>query len=182
VKRYSALGSAAPSAEASQTGRSAFVAWRNRNALRVLRRYWLVQRGMTLGAQAALIRGESTVLLIRHSYRPGWFFPGGGVERGETFEQALVREVKEEVGATLTEAPRLHGVFANFAVVKRDHIALFVARDWTREGDYCQAREIAEAAMFDYPTLPPDIDPGTLQRLREIFDGAPISAYWSRET
>lgn len=47
----------------------------------------------------ALITRDSKVLLI-HRRKNGeeyWVFPGGGVEEGETWEQALVREVKEEL-------------------------------------------------------------------------------------
>lgn len=47
---------------------------------------------------SAIIIRNNKVLLI-HRKKPGqeyWVFPGGGVEDGETPEQALVREVKEE--------------------------------------------------------------------------------------
>lgn len=134
---------------------------------------------MTLGAQGVLIDSDNRVLLIKHTYRPGWCFPGGGVEPGETFEDALRREVREEVGATITGPVELHGVFANFAIVRRDHIALFVLRHWSRPGDVFQRGEIAEAGMFAYDDLPPDTDRGTRTRLAEIFEGAPIDVHWS---
>jgi 8-oxo-dGTP pyrophosphatase MutT (NUDIX family) len=40
---------------------------------------------------------NGTILMVRHPDR-GWEFPGGHVEEGETPEQALMRELEEEVG------------------------------------------------------------------------------------
>src|SRR5687768_8974763 len=113
-----------------------------------------MRRGLTLGAQGVVIDGEGRVLLVRHSYRPGWFFPGGGVEWGETLETALARELEEEVGVTLTAPPRLHGVFSNVASFPGDHIAVFVVRHWQRRAEYRKRGEIAEARMFARGDLP----------------------------
>src|SRR5262245_38615490 len=124
----------------------------------VLRPIWRMRRGMTLGAQGVVLDPEGRVLLVRHTYRPGWFFPGGGVEWNETIETALHRELDEEVGVTLTVAPKLHGVFANFTNFPGDHIAVFVVKDWERRGDYRKQGEIAEARMFAQDALPDTID------------------------
>lgn len=137
-----------------------------------------MRRGMTLGAQGAVIDAEGRILLVRHSYRPGWWFPGGGVEWGETLETALARELDEEVGVTLTGAPELHGVFANFTNFPGDHIAVFIVRQWQRKENYRAPLEIAESGMFA-PAAPPDpTDPGTRNRLAEIFGRAPLSPMW----
>lgn len=148
-----------------------------RAVTKVLRPIWRLRRGMTLGAQGALIDSGDRVLLVRHSYRPGWFFPGGGVEWGETIEHALARELEEEVGATLLARPHLLGVYANFASFPGDHIAVFVARRWERRDDH-RSNEIAEASFFGRGDLPEEIDPGTRARLDEIFDQLPVSAMW----
>lgn len=134
---------------------------------------------MTLGAQGVLIDGADRVLLVRHSYRPGWFFPGGGVEWGETLEEALTRELGEEVGVMLEGSPVLHGIFSNNANFSGDHIAVYLIRDWTRRQGYLRTGEIAEAEMFAADDVPERTDAGTRRRLDEIFGGAPLSPKWS---
>ncbi len=52
-----------------------------------------------------------TVLLTKRSIEPfkdNWCFPGGHIDRGETAEQAVVREVREETGLGL-ESPEFIG-------------------------------------------------------------------------
>ena len=149
-----------------------------RGLTKMLRPFRRLRKGLTLGAQGVVIDGNDRVLLVRHSYRPGWFFPGGGVEWNETIEMALARELEEEVGVSLSEPAQLHGIFGNFASFPGDHIALFVVRHWRRNGDYREPGEIAETGMFGAREMPDETDAGTRTRLREIFDGAPISARW----
>ena len=143
-----------------------------------LRPFWRLRRGMTLGAQGVVIDEADRFLLVRHSYRPGWFFPGGGVEWGETLEDALARELDEEVGVTLTGSPQLHGIFSNNANFPGDHIAVYLIREWTRRGSHVRMGEIAEADMFAADDVPARTDEGTRQRLAEIFGGAPVSPKW----
>jgi len=150
----------------------------NRVITAMARPIWRMRRGMTLGAQGAVIDEEGRVLLVRHGYRPGWWFPGGGVEWCETIETALARELEEEVGVSLTGPPELHGIFSNNASFAGDHIAVFVVRQFERRGDYWKRGEIAEARMFAREDLPERIDPGTRARIAEIFDGSPLKPLW----
>ena len=151
---------------------------RNDDLTKMLRPFWRLRRGLTLGAQGVVIDGNDRVLLVRHNYRPRWFFPGGGVEWNETIETALARELEEEVGVSLTGPVQLHGIFGNFASFPGDHIALFVVRHWRRNGNYHEPGEIAETGMFGVSDLPSDTDLGTRRRLSEILDRTPISASW----
>ena len=145
---------------------------------KVLQRYWRLSRGLTFGAQAALIDPQGRILLIRHTYRKGWHFPGGGVERGETVEEALEREMEEEAGVALTGVPELFGIYSNANVFPNDHVALFVAREWRQTRIPEPNHEIAEQRLFAPDQLPEDISPGTGRRLEEILSGKPRSRFW----
>ncbi|MET9450899.1 NUDIX hydrolase [Streptomyces cinerochromogenes] len=61
----------------------------------------------TLAAGVLLFDEQDRVLLVDPTYKPGWEFPGGVVERGEAPARAGMREVAEETGIRLQEVPRL---------------------------------------------------------------------------
>ena len=52
----------------------------------------------TVGAICIVERSDGRVLLVRHSYRRRWGFPGGLLKRGEELADGARREVREEVG------------------------------------------------------------------------------------
>jgi 8-oxo-dGTP pyrophosphatase MutT (NUDIX family) len=135
-----------------------------------------ITRGMTLGSRVAVLDDAGNVMLVRHSYAPGWILPGGGVEKGETLAAAALREIKEEAGI-MGEAPVLHGIFSNDPVFKGDHVACFVVRKFSRT-DWRPNFEIAEAKFFPVSALPFETTGGTRRRLDEILNGTPISDMW----
>jgi 8-oxo-dGTP diphosphatase len=55
----------------------------------------------TVGALCVIERADGRVLLVRHSYRRRWGFPGGLVKRGEAIDVAARREAFEEVGIAI---------------------------------------------------------------------------------
>ncbi|MFJ5101529.1 NUDIX domain-containing protein [Streptomyces sp. NPDC088554] len=61
----------------------------------------------TVAAGVLLFDERDRVLLVDPTYKPGWEFPGGVVERGEAPARAGMREVAEEIGIELTEVPGL---------------------------------------------------------------------------
>ena len=114
------------------------------------------------------------MLLVRHTYAPGWLLPGGGVERRETIYQAAVREVQEEAAITAEEEPLLHGVFLNDKNFPGDHVACFVLRKFTAE-PFSRNLEIAEATFFALDALPDDTTGGTRRRIGEVVHGAALT-------
>ncbi|MFE3249507.1 NUDIX domain-containing protein [Streptomyces sp. NPDC059209] len=61
----------------------------------------------TVAAGVLLFDERDRVLLVDPTYKPGWEFPGGVVERGEAPARAGMREVTEEIGIELDQVPRL---------------------------------------------------------------------------
>lgn len=127
--------------------------------------YWAVFKPITLGVKALLVRDDS-VLLVKHSYQDGWFLPGGGVKRRETLEAAVRREAREEVCGKIGSLT-LFGVYSAISQKKNDHVIVMLARDFTYKGP--NDHEIVEARLFPLVELPPDISPGTRNRIEEYL-------------
>ena len=145
---------------------------------RTLHTYWRFARGLTLGVRAAVIGPGDSVFLVRHTYVPGWHLPGGGVETRETALSALARELDEEARIALTGPPALHGIFFNDKVSRRDHVLVYVVRDFSVLEAKRPDREIAQAGFFPADRLPDETSPATERRIREILHGAPASDTW----
>jgi 8-oxo-dGTP pyrophosphatase MutT (NUDIX family) len=139
----------------------------------------LVTRPMILGVRALVIDRNNRVLLVRHTYVDGFWFPGGGVERGETIAEALIRELKEEANVVLGEkAPVLQGVYLNSDACSYDHEALFVVRDFCQVRPFVPTLEIVEAKFFPLDALPADTIPSVTNRIGEVLRGDCPSPYW----
>lgn len=145
---------------------------------RVMHLYFRFARGMTLGVRGAVLNGRGEVFLVRHGYTPGWHLPGGGVEVGETLIEALAKELREEGCIAIGGAPVLHGICFNRRASRRDHVAVYVVRDFTVEGEKMPDREIVEARFFSLSNLPEGTTPATRRRLEEITRGLPCDADW----
>ncbi len=140
--------------------------------------YWRFARGMTLGVRAVVLDGENRVFLVKHSYVSGWHLPGGGVEVGETFRDALRRELIEEGRIDLTGDPPLHGLFLNDHVSRRDHVAVYVVRQFRQDRLPEANHEIVACGFFDATALPEETTRGTRLRIAEVLEGREPIATW----
>lgn len=145
---------------------------------RLFQSYFRFRRPATLGVRGVVVDEQGRVLLLRHTYTPGWHFPGGGVEKGETCALSLSRELEEEAGIRAApEAFELISVHANHAFFPNDHVLVYRITAWT-QGEATQRGEIAEVSFFDPRNPPADVSKGTKRRLDEIFAGASRSEHW----
>jgi ADP-ribose pyrophosphatase YjhB (NUDIX family) len=135
----------------------------------VLRLGWFVRRPRTFGAHALAFTPQGRVILVRLRYAPGWRLPGGGRGANEDPRDAVLRELREEIGMIAHGEVRLAGELEERPDFKRDLASLLVVRDvvyrpprWSWE-----VEAIAEAALDD---LPPGLSPRAARWL-EALDG-----------
>jgi 8-oxo-dGTP pyrophosphatase MutT (NUDIX family) len=145
---------------------------------RVFHLYWRFARGMTLGVRGVVLDGEDRVFLVRHSYVSGWHLPGGGVEVGESFVESLRRELMEEGRIEMTAEPTLHGVFFNSHVSRRDHVAVYVVRQFRQDRQPESNHEIVECGFYPVGALPAETTMGTRLRIAEVLGGAAQIPTW----
>jgi ADP-ribose pyrophosphatase YjhB (NUDIX family) len=131
--------------------------------------YCFIYRPVRIGVRTLMVKDDK-VWLVRHTYLPGWFMPGGGLKRGETLEQAARREAHEETGAKLGEVT-LMGVYSSFVEWKSDHAIVFICKDFTTTGQIDS--EIAEVRAFPLNKLPHALWPSHRLRLEEYAAGKP---------
>jgi ADP-ribose pyrophosphatase YjhB (NUDIX family) len=146
--------------------------------VRSLMRSWFrLTRSMTIGVRAMVTDDQGRVLLIRPSYLPGWTFPGGGLERGETAAEALARELHEEAAVTIKGEPKLFGFYSNERDFRGDHVLLYVVREF-EVGAFVPTLEIKEAQFFNLQDLPADVSKGTRRRIEEVTKEQRPAASW----
>jgi len=149
-----------------------------RLAMRMAHGYFALARGMTMGVRAACFDEAGRIFLVRHSYVPGWYLPGGGIERRETALEALAKEMREEGNLALGAPPRLLHVYFNCTVSKRDHVLLYRCDGVRQTAPRARDREIVEAGFFPLDALPAATTGATRRRLDEIAGRVPFADVW----
>ena len=138
--------------------------------------FWRFCKPLTLGSRAIVVQDEK-VLLVRLSYVKGWYLPGGGVAKGESFYSGAIRELKEECGIVPKKLV-LFGLYFTTRHGKVDHVAIFLVTEFSWLTDNSKDPEIDEMRFFPFDSLPEETTPATKRRIQEYLSGSPRSDQW----
>jgi len=134
--------------------------------------YWFIFKPKTYGVKC-LVDYEGKILLVKLSYaHKGWTIPGGGVDRGESFEEAAKRELKEETGIVANKLKKVKE-YISTEYYKYDTVEIFYTKVNTDKvtPDYL---ETIDYLWFD-PKDPLPIPHS--KRLPEFLESFKISRY-----
>ena len=133
----------------------------------------------TIQVVAAVIRDGNRVFATQRGYGPykdGWEFPGGKIEPGEAPEQALTREIREELDAEIAVGEKLVQVEYDYPEF---HLSMGCYWCFVRSGrltlkEHESARWLAPDKMDAVAWLPPDRT--VAERIRQAMAQAPSAA------
>jgi len=118
----------------------------------------------TVVAVFVFIRKEETILLVKQSYgEQYWSLPGGVMEKGESIDQAAIREVKEETGLDICLG-KLIGIYSKpgegaLAMTFEGHIT---------GGELKADNEVIEVCYFPLDNLPDNTRAHLRQRVEDF--------------
>ena len=117
-----------------------------------------------VSVEAIITRGNTTLLLKRNNSpaKGEWWFPGGRIRRGESLEQALRREIKEETGLEITSC-KLINVYSR--VFPERHDIAIVYRCRCKRGNVKLDYEHSAYRFFKTP--PDNLNPFMLETIKD---------------
>ena len=138
---------------------------------------WKLLRVKTRGVRVMLFNNGGELLLIRHTYGRSDLFllPGGGIRPWEAPEQAARREVKEEVGCTVSDLASISTHYSE-AEGKRDTVHLF--RALSGDEPVADGVEVEEARYFPLDRLPATVSRATMRRIQEHLGMRKADGTW----
>ena len=119
---------------------------------KLLKTGWFVRRPRTFGAHALALTPERKVILVKLRYARGWRLPGGGRVPDEDARDAVLRELREEIGMTSHGAVRLAAELEQATDFKQDLSSLLVVEDvhYTPRWSW-EVERVMEAPLDDLP-------------------------------
>jgi 8-oxo-dGTP pyrophosphatase MutT (NUDIX family) len=122
---------------------------------------WFVRRPRTFGAHALALTPQRKVVLVKLRYAPGWRLPGGGREADEDPAEAVLRELREEIGMTSHGQVRLACELEESSDFKRDLASLLIVDEVRYAPRW--SWEIERIVEADLDELPGGMSPRALR-------------------
>lgn len=121
--------------------------------------------------RAVIENSAGEALLVRHVYGGrSWALPGGGLERGESVAEAVVRECREELGLAVTPV-RVTGVYTKAG--SPELVVVFACE--AAPGEPLPGPEISECRYFPLESPPPGLGASIKSRISDARGGgAPV--------
>jgi 8-oxo-dGTP pyrophosphatase MutT (NUDIX family) len=126
---------------------------------------WFFTRPETSGVHALPFTPSGKIVLVTLSYAKGWRLPGGGRKASENPEQAILRELREEIGMTGFGSIEEVGQIRHRPDYRRSRSHLFVIRAVEYRPRW--SLEIKKVGEFDPDELPVDTAPITLRMIAQ---------------
>ncbi len=117
----------------------------------------------TINVVAAIIKKDDKIFATQRGYgefKGGWEFPGGKIEQGETPQQALEREIREELDAQITVSGLLDTIEYDYPSFHLSMQCFWceLVHDNIVLKEHEAARWLTKKTLFDVEWLPADID------------------------
>ncbi len=140
------------------------------NVLKSLKKFYhrlqkRIRQTVKIGAFGIILDEQEHVLLCHRCDVDLWNLPGGGVEQGETPAQAVVREVKEEVGLKVA-VRKLAGIYIH---PRKVNLAFSYVCDITG-GKIRKSDEADSIAYFSFQQIPGNTYPFHVARIADVLE------------
>ena len=114
---------------------------------------------------AAIIQKENAILATQRGYgdlKDGWEFPGGKIEPGEAHDEALIREIKEELQADINVGERLITVnyngYEKFDLTMYCYLCTLTEDSHVTLLEHEAAKWLTKETLYSVDWLPADIE------------------------